>query len=145
MNAQQIRDALKPMATFAPALMAATEIVQAAEDAQERLAQIKKEQAVLEKTISELQTQRVEHEQKMQAAKKALNEVNQGVDARKAAIESELAAVRSEVDKARDELDELDTKYDEKKASLERELASTQEKLDVAKKQHAAFLKSIGA
>lgn len=145
MNAQQIKEALKPMAVFAPALMAATEIVESAEAAEAKLAATKKEQARLEKVIADLEVMRQEHEAKMQQAKQALNQANNDVADRKAAIEAELKAVRDQVDKARDELDELDTKYAEKKTGLERELASLNEQIESGKKRHAAFLKSIGA
>jgi chromosome segregation ATPase len=145
MTAQDIRNALKPFADFAPAIIKAMEIVQAAEDAEKRLASMDKEIAarkaemveanrqleiVLAKATAErtkLAHLQAENEQRREDLLKSLNPLKH----QKAEAEKAIADAVSAKDKM------IAAKNDELEAANE-QLLKVRREIDRLKKQFAA-------
>lgn len=117
MKADQIRQALQPMANFAPAVLAAAEIVASAEAAEKRIAELTAHEATVKKEL----------EQQI----KGLEEYKAGLNSDIAATKRELNSFKEESAKTREELSAKLKSFREKH---EAEIASL-EKAKLAKRQ----------
>jgi chromosome segregation ATPase len=115
MKADEIRNTLKPMADFAPAILRAAEIVEAAEAADKQLATLDKTIAEKKKQIDALdkETQRQENLSKM--ATQNYTKARDDADLKLAQVEATLKDARLSAEKA---IVGLNANVDKKRAEL---------------------------
>ncbi len=111
MNSKQIKAALKPMADFAPAVLAAAEIVKAAEEAEIAVEKLSKEKQQLESQIGELRGHFGESAVKISEEKQAFNEFAAAQAAKKKELSDVLTKINQEIKQAQDTFSALMKEY----------------------------------
>ena len=143
MTAIQIREALKPMMQFAPAIIACIEIVESAEAAEKAFAAATKEDAARKKALADeigvLETTKAKLLRERDVASRQFEDATSGIALKKAGLEAEFARFRSEHDRKMEQLGELGAQYSRQIVALEDEKKAKQAELDSVKKAFEAF------
>lgn len=110
MNATEIRNALKPMADFAPAILRCAEIIEAAESAEktiadlqkqvdaknEEIANLEKRRADLEATVIKMRNDGMAMREKIKADEQSLRDSLRPLQEQRAQLAADLEALRAE-------------------------------------------------
>ena len=139
MTAIQIREALKPMMQFAPAIIACIEIVESAEAAEKAMKPLEKHKGDLEKQIAELEARFGSAQAQVAKEKGGLNAFMVSQEEKREALRAEFTAFRAEHDRKMEQLGELGAQYSKQIVALEEEKKAKQAELDNVKKAFDAF------
>jgi hypothetical protein len=143
MTATQIREAIKPMMQFAPAIMSAIEIVESAEAAEKKFAADTKSDEARKKALADeiavLETTKAKLMRETDAARKEAVLTSDDTAKRKAALDAQFAAARVEHDRKMEQLGELGAQYSREIDKLGVDKALKQSELDTVKKAFEAF------
>jgi hypothetical protein len=143
MTATQIREAIKPMMQFAPAIMSAIEIVESAEAAEKKFAADTKSDEARKKALADeiavLETTKAKLMRETDAARKEAVLTSEDTAKRKAALDAQFAAARVEHDRKMEQLGELGAQYSREIDKLGVDKALKQSELDTVKKAFEAF------
>jgi hypothetical protein len=143
MTATQIREAIKPMMQFAPAIMSAIEIVESAEAAEKKFAADTKSDEARKKALADeiavLETTKAKLMRETDAARKEAALTSEDTARRKAALGAEFAAARAEHDRRMENLGELGAQYAREIDKIAAEKLAKQSELDTVKKAFETF------
>ena len=143
MTAIQIREALKPMMQFAPAITSCIEIVESAEAAEKAFAKATKEDESRKKALADeiavLETSKAKLARETDLARRAFDDFASDTAGKKGKLEAEFAMFRSEHDLKMEQLGELGAQYSRQIVALEEEKKAMQAQLDGVKKAFEAF------
>jgi len=143
MTAIQIREALKPMMQFAPAITSCIEIVESAEAAEKAFAKATKEDESRKKALADeiavLETAKAKLARETDLARKAFDDFTNGMATKTAALTAEFAKTRADHDRKMEQLGELGAQYSREIDKLGAEKTAKQAELDAVKKAFEAF------
>lgn len=142
MTAEEIRETLKPFADFAPAILKAAEIVQAAEEAEGQIIIAQTRKAEIEVEIDAAVQQHAKAQTRAYDAVKHLQATLADCEAKEKSRRDQLAAVNVELSNAQAKLKDIEAEFDKKKAAKQAEVDEVQKALDKVKRAFEDFKKT---
>lgn len=143
MTATQIREAIKPMMQFAPAIMSAIEIVESAEAAEKKFAADTKSDEARKKALADeigvLEATKAKLKRETDLVRKEFEDAATGTAMKREALNAEFAAARAEHDRRMENLGELGAQYAREIDKIAAEKLAKQAELDTVKKAFEAF------
>ena len=143
MTSTQIREALKPMMQFAPAITSCIEIVESAEAAEKAFAKATKEDESRKKALADeiavLETAKAKLVRETEAMRKEAVTVAEDLAAKKASFAAALATAKNDHDNYMAKLGDLGKQYSDEITKLEVQKTAKQNELNEIKKAFEAF------
>lgn len=143
MTAIQIREALKPMMQFAPAITSCIEIVESAEAAEKAFAKATKEDAARKKALSDeidaLENVKAKLAREVESMRKEASAAADDLAAKKTSFAAALASAKNDHDNYMAKLGDLGKQYADEIAKIEAQKIAKQNELDTVKKGFEAF------
>lgn len=145
MNAGQIREALGPMAQFAPAVLAAADIVSAAEAAEQRVKDAEAKLAAVQKQGQDADAVRVQYEQQAIRARNDYHALMDKLEDEKATLQASIQPIKdAQAAATADQAQAIAAKQTEL-ANVNQEIASAQSMLDSIKAEIDRLKKQFAA
>ena len=137
MNSQEIRDTLKPMINFAPAIVRCAEIVDAAEQAEKQLADMDKVLAEKKQENANVEARGKQLVEQTAALQKTYTDTRDDLDKKIGAVEANLKTARDNAETMKAQIDKDVQDKRDVLTGLNAEIADARKRLEQAKKSLA--------